>query len=368
MSYDENTLRFFLGANSPQGFVSRFDQLADVGEGWRIMVIKGGPGTGKSTLMRKVADALKDSEPDMQYIPCTADSNSLDAVIAPNMRFSIADGTSPHVIEPKYPGVFETLVDTGCWDESLLHPCREEIIAISKSYSDCHQHSCRFLSAAGSLIGDTYRIALDCVDTEKLSRYSARLADRELKSKPGKVGSEKVRFFSAVTCDGVVFYEKTADILCKKIYLIDDEYGAVGRLLLNSLRARAIAAGYDIISCYCPLSPFEKLEHMFIPELSLGFVTSNRFHDMSESKIIEPYRIVNSQRFISRDKIAPSRRRLLFNRKAAAKMLDRASQMLQDAKKLHGELESYYVQAMDFEKLDELTQYVMDKIQKFREL
>ena len=43
--------RAFLGANSPSGFISKFDQLADADDGWRLFVIKGGPGSGKSTLI-----------------------------------------------------------------------------------------------------------------------------------------------------------------------------------------------------------------------------------------------------------------------------------------------------------------------------
>ncbi len=57
----EPKMRFFLGANTPSGFVSRFDQLADAGDGWRLFVIKGGPGTGKSSLIRRAAAELERS-------------------------------------------------------------------------------------------------------------------------------------------------------------------------------------------------------------------------------------------------------------------------------------------------------------------
>ena len=92
----ENTLRFFLGANTPGGFVSRFDQLADAKKGWRKLVIKGGPGCGKSTLMKKVADTYRPDEPDMELIHCASDMGSLDGVIMPGRKISIADGTLPH--------------------------------------------------------------------------------------------------------------------------------------------------------------------------------------------------------------------------------------------------------------------------------
>lgn len=89
-------LEFLLGANTPQGFVSRFDQLADPADGWREFVIKGGPGTGKSTLMRNIAGALSPYSPHMELIHCSSDVDSLDGVIFHDLKIAIADGTLPH--------------------------------------------------------------------------------------------------------------------------------------------------------------------------------------------------------------------------------------------------------------------------------
>lgn len=94
MKSQETALRFFLGVNSPQGFVSRFDKLADKTDGWRTLIIKGGPGSGKSTLMKKIVGELQDEE--LELIHCSSDCDSLDAVICPARKFAIADGTSPH--------------------------------------------------------------------------------------------------------------------------------------------------------------------------------------------------------------------------------------------------------------------------------
>lgn len=54
----QSQIRFFLGAEFPQGFVSLFDQLEHGKDGWRMFVMKGGPGSGKSTLMKKIAAGL----------------------------------------------------------------------------------------------------------------------------------------------------------------------------------------------------------------------------------------------------------------------------------------------------------------------
>lgn len=96
MKPEGKALHFYLGSNTPQGFVSRFDQLGDADEGWRCFVIKGGPGSGKSTMMKKAAAHLMAQGRDVEIIHCSSDVNSLDGVICPSLKISVADGTPPH--------------------------------------------------------------------------------------------------------------------------------------------------------------------------------------------------------------------------------------------------------------------------------
>ena len=51
---------FFLGANSPSGFYSLYDQLIDPAQARDILILKGGPGCGKSSLMKRVAASLEE--------------------------------------------------------------------------------------------------------------------------------------------------------------------------------------------------------------------------------------------------------------------------------------------------------------------
>lgn len=361
MNAEEKQLHFFLGANTPQGFVSRFDQLASVEDDWRLFVIKGGPGSGKSTMMKTIAGTLGGTGEPVEIIHCSSDVDSIDGVIFPERRFAIADGTPPHAIEPKYPGAFESLVDmTACWDAQKLFASRKPIVALTGEISRCHTHCCRYLAAAGALLGDTCRIALDSVNTAKLAAYSRRLAEREFKPALGRPARESVRFLSAVTNKGPVCFIGSVGQLCDRVYLVNDAHGAVSRLLLTALRTRALEAGYDVISSYCPLGPFDKLEHLLIPALRLGFVTSNHFHEFGQA--VEPYRIVNSQRFIHAEQLKAHRKRIQFNGKSAAQMLRQAEDLLRDAKQLHDELESYYISATDFARVDALTAQLITRL------
>ena len=93
-------VQYFLGANSPAGFYSLYDQMIDRTKARRLYILKGGPGCGKSTLMRRVAERAKAAEQEVEYILCSGDPDSLDAVILPGLEIAVADGTAPHGTAP----------------------------------------------------------------------------------------------------------------------------------------------------------------------------------------------------------------------------------------------------------------------------
>lgn len=97
----ETAHRFFLGANTPNGFVSRMDQLTDPAVFDRVLILKGGPGSGKSTLLTRVAEAAAQAGHSPELICCSFDPGSLDAVSFG--RTSIADGSPPHGARTKAP-------------------------------------------------------------------------------------------------------------------------------------------------------------------------------------------------------------------------------------------------------------------------
>ncbi|MBM7609669.1 hypothetical protein JOD29_002945 [Lysinibacillus composti] len=87
-----------LGTLTPNG---ARDTLQDITKNLeRRVFIKGYPGTGKSSLMKKIAkDALARGF-DVQMVWCGLDSKSIDMVILPEIKFCIFDSTEPHVYFP----------------------------------------------------------------------------------------------------------------------------------------------------------------------------------------------------------------------------------------------------------------------------
>ena len=88
-------VHIFLGANSGEGFYSLYDQLLNARLD-DLLIIKGGPGCGKSSFMRAVAKELAAVGKNIIYVNCSGDPDSLDGVLFPAIKTGIVDGTSPH--------------------------------------------------------------------------------------------------------------------------------------------------------------------------------------------------------------------------------------------------------------------------------
>ena len=87
--------RFFLGANSPGGFQSLYSEFTDP-DSETLYILKGGPGCGKSTLMRSVGRAAEEAGLSVEYIHCSGDPMSLDGVRVPERGLAWVDGTPRH--------------------------------------------------------------------------------------------------------------------------------------------------------------------------------------------------------------------------------------------------------------------------------
>lgn len=75
---ERQKLDFLLGAVSPAGFAGYFDQMLKLRSGWHSLLIKAGPGCGKSTMMNKIAGHLTGRGETVELIHCSSDPDSLD--------------------------------------------------------------------------------------------------------------------------------------------------------------------------------------------------------------------------------------------------------------------------------------------------
>ena len=339
---------FCLGATTPAGFKGYFEPLRRE-PGMQMVLIKSGPGCGKSTLMKQLARrAIQQGEP-AECIHCASDPDSFDGVIFVRQRRAIVDATAPHTIEPDAPGADEVVLSLyHTIQADALRPHAEEVKALFARNAALRARAARYVASAGSLLLDSRRAEACSANFEKVRRYVKRLCTRLL-PRTENTAREELRLLSAVTPKGEVFYQHTAQALADRFIVFRDEYGAVSRLLLELIRAEALARGYHIITCPCAMHPEDKIDHILIPELRLAFLTDNRWHPVQ----LPGMQAVRCTRFLDRENLAGYRARLRFNERAAAELLEQATALMAQAKSCHDELETYYRTTVDFAQVDE---------------
>ncbi len=88
----------FFGASTPSGALDFIESLT--GSLSKRYLLKGRPGTGKSTLLRKLAAETAGRGLDAEIYSCAFDSNSLDMILWPELDLCLFDSTAPHLYEP----------------------------------------------------------------------------------------------------------------------------------------------------------------------------------------------------------------------------------------------------------------------------
>lgn len=354
----DRKVAFFLGANAPSGFYSLYDEMLEPEKARRVFLLKGGAGCGKSSLMGRVAEQLEKAGEPVEYIYCSGDPDSLDAVIFPRIQAAITDATAPHVQEPSLPGVVESYVDLGrFYDHTGLAEKREDIAAATKDYKSHYGRAYRCLTAAAQLMEDNRSLLLTSQLEEKMAKRARGILSREVKKtrrqQPGRMIR---RFLGAVSCQGLSCRFDTADAFCSKVYELCDTYG-LGAGMLTALAAGAMGAGYDVILCPCPLFP-DRAEHLIIPELGLGFVTSTPTLPYTG----RPYRRVRLDAMVDAETMRTYKSRLKFSRKVIASLLTEATGALAQAKAGHDVLEKLYNPHVNFDGVYEQARSVAEEL------
>ncbi len=337
--------KYFAAANTEEGFRSLFAEIFSPDELSRIYIIKGGPGTGKSTLMYGIASLAEMRGLATEYYYCSADTGSLDGVKIPALGVAVLDGTAPHTCDPRYPGACETIVNLGQnFDVEKLKMNRAEIERLTNECSACYKRGARFLRAAGETERLRLELAGKAFDFEKARRSARRLLSR---TKPDG-GECRERYVSAIGTRGKAHITNTAE-KGEKIVQISGKYGA-DKLFLRVLCEQALAFGYTVLR-HPDVILYDYTEGIYIKELKTRYIITEE----SEEKI-------NAMRFVSTSALAENRAKLRFAEKCHDSIMEGALAEMSEMGVKHDELEKFYVSAMDFEKSDAILSEIEKEI------
>ncbi len=335
----QHNTRYFLGTTTPDGFFNSIDDMKHKGEINRLFIIKGGPGTGKSSLMKRLASYYESKGEQVEIFYCSSDPQSLDGIYNPARKVAFVDGTAPHEISPRYPGAFEDVIELSAgFNTKQLQNHREEIKRLCDICDGLHFQAKQYLTAA-----KTVKAAVK----DRASRYlSNRLGKNAfaLKTPPAST-----RILSAVSNKRCIFFADAIESQTNTV-AICDPYGAAGISVIN--RFITTAAG-DVTMGLCPLTLTP--EHLIMPQMDTAITVKNSYHNAKSGITFEKNMLYKN---MPKDEEAQLDRSVNL----VQKLVKTACEYKQKAFEIHGQIERYYINAMDFSAVDSAFEKYKDRI------
>ena len=339
-------VHYFAGGNTAQGFLSRFDDILPEPSRRRMFYIKGGPGVGKSTLMRRVGEAAQKAGLEVEYFHCSSDPDSLDGVCLPQRGAALMDGTAPHVYDPVVPGARDTLVSLGDFlDEAALRPHAADILRLQAEISGRFRRCYHYLRAAQEVLEAA------CPGRED-PRVARELAQEWTKTLPLRGGSGSVRrlFGAAYTPKGRV--DLLDGLEMERCVRVDCPFGLNAGELMEEIARQAAGRGLHAVALLDPLCP-RQVSHVLIPAHGVAFLTGRRNNADRDG-----WEDTKGLFWMEET----SEKEQGFDRNAHELLIQRAIEQLSAAKTLHDELESHYVGHMDFLKWQTALDRVLEEL------
>lgn len=350
--------KYFLGCMTQQGFSTEFGKLMEEKDRFTY-ILKGGAGTGKSSLMKRIADEFEKSGHLVRFY-CSSDPASLDAVYIEEMGVLMVDGTLPHVFDPVYPAVSQKIVDLGqFWNSEKLMADKDDIIAVTDKNKSLLARAKRFSVALSNVCGDSFNCSRGCIDEEKLDAFLMRFYKKILPRKGNGTGKQEIRQLSALTEYGCMTQTETINCYIEKYLMHDDDF-ACAHIVCEKTAAEAVRRGFDVILCPCHGLDNTAYEHLLIPELGLALISSTPLNKLVPEGCVK----INLSRFYDKSAIARYRGRLKMNRLTMESLAEEVYETIKSAKSVHDDIEKYYIAAMDFEKLDDLAEKLISEIKR----
>lgn len=325
-------VRKFASMNSSTGFVSYFDNYFNSLS--YLYILKGGPGTGKSYLMNRLADEARHMGYSITYFHCSSDPDSLDGIIVNELKVGMMDGTAPHTRDPKYPGVKEEIINLGdFWRRETLLENKNSVKKLSDEKSICYSRAISMLNIYDKASSECEKTVGRFFDREKAYNMFLRLfknarSDHKPRATPFVYESPGMKGIYTVTFPKGTSICKIPEYYGLEYLLTDTAVDALSRL--------GITHEYSY-------SPFRsgRINALYIPSLPLAIIA-----DKDES-YSDDMKIINPKRFINTSLITAYKKDLRELSKSSSYFIGSALDFFEKMKKIHFGIEDIYLSSMD---------------------
>lgn len=328
---------YFAGGNSPDGYKPLPGGVFRESEFDKLYILKGGPGTGKSTLIAEIGRRCAALGAKTAFYCCGSDPASFDGIVIShgNRRIGILDGTPPHTQEPLFPGVLGEYVNLGAfWDSGKLEAHRGEALALASRKALFFAEAWRALGAADLVDRSLEEICRGAVKTEKMEAAAARFVGT-IRPRGGKNGSLLVH---GVTMHGAVALPTLEKTTTHHIAVLDE--GDTSRFYLEAVRRATAGHGVSVEAALSPLR-HDVLLGVRLPDEGVSLTVTAEKKDNGQT--------VNMERFLDPTVWRETRQMRRQLTKQREELFRSAEDSFREAGRIHFALEDIYGGCMDFD-------------------
>lgn len=345
---------YFAASNSTKGFISYYEEVFRSARIGHIWAVKGGPGTGKSRFLQDVSDYAIARGWDCEYVYCSSDPNSLDAVILTkegSESTALLDATAPHLFEPIFPGAWDDIVNLGqLWNSEALSMRRAEIEQLNLEKGNAYRRAYRYLSGFGDMRANRDSLVAPYINRAKVEA----LAQKLLRDLPrGEAYSAQPALVHSVGMRGEVGFD-TYFRQAKEICIVADCHGAAQYLMME-LGRLAVEKSQSIRISHDPVEA-EKIDGLFFLASGMAFVVC------PEEECDYPHQLVFMRRFVDTPSMKGVRRELRTIERISRALRAEALDALEKVREVHFRLEDIYSSAMDFAAKEAFTNAFCQKL------
>lgn len=366
--------KVFPGGNTSKGFHSFYDFIIEP-NATRIFCIKGGPGVGKSTFMRWIGEQMLERGYDVEFHCCSSDNGSLDGIVIPAIKVAMLDGTAPHVVDPKNPGVVDEIIHLGdYWNEKQIRVSKAEVLELNSKVGRLFRLAYSNLKESKVAYDEWESYISEALDTAEVRRTSNEIIEEIfINIVPQYDTSPKVRrlFATAITPEGPCSYIDTILQSLDKLYILKGDPGTGVQEIISRIASVAKENGLDTDVYHCTLDP-EKLDSVIIPQLKIGIINGAEPLKLELSLLsnLSVITAIDLNKFI-KDKFSEDYREdLLAAKERFWASFNRAVKFINRAKAAHDVMETYYIPHMNFNainaKREEIFQRILNYAEEFK--
>ncbi len=263
---------------------------------------------------------------------------------------------TPHVIDPKYPGAVDEIINLGDhWNEQLLREHREEIIFLTDQIAQHFQQAYVRLREARGITDEWANCLKTGLDSARLGALTAELIEEIFQVVP------RVRhlFATAITPAGPVNFMDSITEDCTRRYILRGQPGCGKSAVLQQVGQAALKRGYSVDLYHCGFDP-DELDAVIIPALKTAVV------DGSSPHVVEPRRpgdkVLDLLELIDSVILYENSAFIAEIEKQFEGVFAEGVAEITTAKRIHDDLERFYVAAMDFSGVDQTRERLLEKI------